>query len=641
MNKPKSGKLLPRVDDPSDLRGLDREDLTRLADEIREEILSAICTTGGHLASSLGVVELAIAIHYSFNTPYDKVIWDVGHQTYPHKILTGRRERFSSIRCHQGLSGFPKRNESPYDAFGTGHASTSISAAMGMAEAIRLSGKFNNVIAVIGDGGLTGGIALEALNQTRADDYNLKVILNDNEMSIAPSVGQLSTWLSRSVVSKPALKAVRVARRVAEPLPEWLFEELSYLGKRWRQSFLTFWTPGTLFEALGYHYIGPVDGHRLDQLLPALDHAKEIDAPVLVHVMTTKGKGCAFAEEHPSTFHGIGPFDPETGETPAKEGPPSYTGVFAKTMLELFESNEKLVAITAAMPQGTGLDKVGKKYPDRVFDMGITEPHCVTFAAGMACEGYRPVVAIYSTFLQRAYDQIIHDVALQKLPVIFCLDRAGLVGEDGPTHHGAFDISYLRAVPNVQILSPSDENELRAMLHAAASRDGGPIAIRYPRGRALGAPMPEEPPPIPWGKGELKREGKDLVIIAAGNMVAPSLEAAALLDSEGISAAVINARFVKPLDRELILEWAERTGRVVTVEENALAGGFGSAVIETVLDAGQSAAFRRIGLEDGFVEQGPPAALRRELGLDGEGIASSCRDFIQGKRARRKVLTPV
>ncbi|HUT52578.1 MAG TPA: 1-deoxy-D-xylulose-5-phosphate synthase [bacterium] len=624
------GKILDRVREPFELRKLDIKDLAPLAQEVRETILSAICETGGHLASSFGVVELTIAIHYVFNTPDDRLIWDVGHQTYPHKVLTGRRDQFSSIRCYGGLSGFPKRGESPYDSFGTGHASTSISAAMGMAQAFKLAGKPNHVVAVIGDGGLTGGMALEALNQTPGDLANLTVVLNDNEMSIAKSVGQLSTFLSRAVVSKPASRVVKMLRRMAKPLPERIYQEMSGLGQRWRKSFLTFWTPGALFESLGYHYIGPVDGHDIEQLVRELKHAREVEEPVLIHVLTTKGKGYPYAEENPSTFHGIGPFDPATGERLTKSGPPTYTQVFSDTMMELFERDPRLIGITAAMPQGTGLDALEEAYPGRVFDMGITEQHCVTFAAGMACEGYRPVAAIYSTFLQRAYDQLIHDVCLQNLPVIFALDRAGIVGEDGPTHHGLFDISYLRSMPNMSIMSPADENEFRHMLLTATQRNNGPVAIRYPRARGIGVSMDRELKTLPWGKAELRKKGKDLVIIALGVTVAAAEKAAGLLSRQGIDAAVINARFAKPLDLGLILDEAAETGRVVTVEENVIAGGFGSAVLEAIQDAGlEHVAVKRLGAPDAFVGHGAIEQLRKDCGLDPDSIAAACRELVR------------
>ncbi len=623
--------LLEKIKDARDLRGLSEEDLCDLAEGIRHEILSTICETGGHLASSLGVVELTVALHYVFNTPDDRLVWDVGHQTYPHKILTGRKEDFPGIRCYGGISGFPKREESPYDAFGTGHASTSISAAMGMAYAFKMAGKSDQVVAVIGDGGLTGGMALEALNQSNSEMSNLTVVLNDNEMSIAPSVGRLSTFLSRSVISSHSFKINQLLRRVFSPLPNWLFEELRSLGKRWRQSFLAFWTPGTLFEGLGYHYIGPVDGHRTELLVPALRQARDTEAPVLVHVLTTKGKGYHFAEEKPSTFHGIGPFNLETGEKVKKKAPPSYTRVFADTMIELFEEHQELVGLTAAMPQGTGMDKVQEKFPGRVIDMGITEQHCVTFAAGMACEGYRPVVAIYSTFLQRTYDQLIHDVCLQNLPVIFCLDRAGIVGEDGPTHHGLFDLSYLRSMPGMTVMAPSDENEFRNMLATAVKSVNGPVAIRYPRGAGIGVESDQGIQTIPLGKARLIRPGRDLTLIAAGTTLEAVRKAAESLEKEGITPAILDARFVKPLDRELLLEWAQKTGAMVTVEENSLPGGFGSGVLEVLHEAEMEIPVHRIGIPDRFVPHGHPHKLRKDWGLDPESIARACLEIIRKK----------
>ncbi len=633
--------VLDRAGSPPELRKLPRADLPRLAREVREEILCSVCETGGHLASSLGVVELTIALHYVFNTPDDRVIWDVGHQCYPHKILTGRRDRFASIRSMGGLSGFPKRSESPYDPFGAGHASTSISAAMGMAEAARLDGRPDHVVAVIGDGGLTGGMALEGLNQTREDLPNLTVILNDNEMSIAPSVGSLSTFLSRSVAAKWAFNLAKLMRRLAQPLPPWLFNELSWLGRRWRQSFQAFWTPGALFESLGYHYIGPIDGHRFEQLLPALQQARDVEKPFLVHVLTTKGKGYFPAEDSPCSFHGVGPFDLATGAGKKKNGPPSYTKVFSDALIELMKDDHRLVGITAAMPQGTGLDKVAEAYPHRVFDMGITEQHCVTFAAGMACDGFRPAVAVYSTFIQRAYDQLVHDVCLQDLPVIICLDRGGLVGEDGPTHHGLFDLAFLRSLPNMSVLSPADENELRHMLHATSQYQGGPVTIRYPRGGGVGMPLDSEWKSLPWGRGEVMRAGTDMAIVAIGNCVHPALAAAESMERQGVNAAVINARFVKPLDRELMLSWAESTGMIVTVEEGVLEGGFGSAVLELISDAGLAeVVVHRIGIPDQFVEHGTLSELRAKYGLDADGIARSCLELAELHQKPSKKAAP-
>jgi len=626
-------RILDRINSPRDLKGLSLKELNQLAEEIRQLILNTVSEHGGHLASSLGVVELTIALHYVFDTPNDKIIWDVGHQCYAHKILTGRKDKFYTIRQYGGLAGFPRREESEYDAFGTGHASTSISAALGMAEAMKLLGIPNKVIAVIGDGGLTGGQALEALNQTpstleRSLD-NLIVILNDNEMSIAPSVGALSRHLSQAIASPRTFKLVKFSRWLAKPLPRSVQLKLSELSRRWRRSLLGLFTPGMLIEAFGYHYLGPIDGHRLDHLIYHLNRTKEIDEPLLIHILTKKGKGYSYAEENPTRFHGIGPFDVKTGNSEKKSRVLSYTQVFSQTMLKLFEQEPKLVGITAAMPQGTGLDKVAAKFPERVFDQGITEPHCVTFAGGMACQGLRPVVAIYSTFLQRAYDQLIHDICLQRLPVIFCLDRAGIVGEDGPTHHGLFDLSYLRSLPNMVIMAPKDENELQHMLRTALEINQ-PVAIRYPRGKGVGVELEPELKVLPLFKAELLREGKDLVMVAIGNMVYPALESARLLAEKGIQAYVVNARFAKPIDQELILSLAEKTGVVITLEENVLAGGFGSGVMEALEEKGINwVRVKRIGIENQFVKHGAPEKLRQVYGLNPLSISQKVEEFFK------------
>ena len=631
MTDAPAAKLLDRIQGPQDLKGLSLTELNRLSGELREEIIQHVAEIGGHLASSLGVVELTVALHHVFESPLDKIIWDVGHQAYSHKLLTGRRQAFATLRQRGGISGFPRRVESPHDAFGTGHASTSLSAAMGMAEALARSGDSHKVVAVIGDGGLTGGMALEALNQTRRTLGNLIVILNDNEMSIAPSVGAFSTYLSQIVARQSHGFFGRWARRLVKPLPQWIQDELEYAGRRWRQSFLGFFTPGILIEAFGYHYIGPVDGHRLDRIIPALEQAKEMGDPILIHVLTKKGKGYPPAEQDAVSFHGIGPFDIETGQANGKSSTPTYTKIFAQTVERLFAEHPNLVAVTAAMPQGTGLDRVQKSFPERVFDMGITEPHCVTFAAGMATQGFRPVVAVYSTFLQRAYDQILHDVCLQNLPVIFCLDRAGIVGEDGPTHHGLFDLSYLRALPNMTVMAPADENDLQHMLRTALAIEG-PAAIRYPRGYGLGVVLDRELKILPLGKAEVLATGDDLVILAAGSPVAAACEAAKRLQARGVAATVVNARFVKPLDRELILELAERVGRIVTVEENALAGGFGAAVLELLEQAGLSSVHvHRLGIPDRFVEHGGQDELRALYGLDADGIFNACLKFLASR----------
>jgi len=625
-------RVLDGINSPKDLKRLTIDQLERLAEEIRHEILSTISESGGHLASSLGVIELTIALHYVFDLPEDKLIWDVGHQCYAHKILTGRKREFKNIRQMRGPSGFPRRDESEYDSFGTGHASTSISAALGMAEALRFLGKSGKAIAIIGDGGLSGGQALEALNQTpssleRTLD-NLIVILNDNEMSIGPSVGAISRQLSRAFAGPRAFRVTRFLRKLARPLPKRVQVKLSNINRRWRRSLLGFFTPGMLVEAFGYHYIGPIDGHNIRQLIYHLGRTKLLDEPILIHVLTKKGKGYSYAEENPIDFHGIGPFDLKTGNGRKLSHIPTYTEVFSQTMVRLFEENLKLVGITAAMAQGTGLDKVRETFPGRVFDLGITEPHCVTFAAGLACEGMRPIVAIYSTFLQRAYDQILHDVCIQNLPVIFCLDRAGIVGEDGPTHQGLFDLSYLRSLPNMVIMAPKDENEFQHMLKTATEING-PVAIRYPRGRGAGVELDSRLKPLALGKAELLSKGKDLAIIAIGNTVLAAKAAGEMLAAKGVQAGVVNARFAKPLDEELLVSLAERCPGVLTVEENVLAGGFGSGVMELFEARGIDwVKIRRIGIPDKFVEHGAPAMLREIYCLDPKGIFNRAMEFI-------------
>jgi len=634
MNKDKQ-RILDRVNSPRELKSLSISELKQLSEEIREEILGTISERGGHLASSLGAIELTIALHYVFDMPEDQIIWDVGHQCYAHKLLTGRRERFKSIRQYKGLSGFPKRDESEYDSFGTGHASTSISAALGMAEAMRLQGKKGKAIAVIGDGGLTGGQALEALNQTPSKlDHclgNLIVVLNDNEMSIAPTLGRISRRLSRAVAGPRAKKFVRFTRWLASFFPKNVQYFLSDVNRRWRKSVMGFFTPGMLIEAFGYHYVGPIDGHNLEDLIYHFGRIKEFDEPVLIHILTTKGKGYLYAEENPVDFHGVGPFDLKTGNGKKVSRVKSYTEVFSETMLRLFSERNDLVGITAAMPQGTGLDKVAEKFPDRVFDQGITEPHCVTFAAGLATQGLRPVVAIYSTFLQRAFDQILHDVCLQNLPVIFCLDRAGIVGEDGPTHHGLFDLGYLRMLPNMVVMAPKDENEFQHMLRTSLEFNQ-PVAIRYPRGGGEGVKMDMELKVLERGRGEILERGKDLALIGIGNMVHPCLMAGQLLRERGICASVVNARFAKPLDEELILELASECGALVTVEENVLAGGFGSGVME-LIEQRQSSGVKlcRIGIPDKFVEHGSPAILREAYGLNAKGIFEKALAFLKSE----------
>jgi 1-deoxy-D-xylulose-5-phosphate synthase len=627
-------KLLSKINSPTDLKKLSAEELPPLADELRAFLLEKVNQTGGHLASNLGCVELSIALHYCFNSPQDKIIWDVGHQAYTHKILTGRRDSFHTQRSYKGISGFPKRSESPHDAFGAGHSSTSISAGLGMAVAHGLNHDTSRVISVIGDGSLTGGMAFEALNQAGHLRKNLIVVLNDNEMSISKNVGALSSFISRKMTGGYYRSLKKEMEGVLASIPAIGGNILSFARKA-ENSLKGFLTPGTLFEALGFEYIGPIPGHDLPTLLSVLENVKHIEGPILLHVMTKKGKGYQPAEDTPDKFHGIAAAKLPSA-VPAKAAPPSYTAVFGEAMLKLGAVDPKIVAITAAMPDGTGLSPFAKRFPERFFDVGIAEQHALTFAAGLAAEGFRPVAAIYSTFTQRAYDQVFHDICLQKLPVTIALDRAGLVGDDGPTHHGAFDISFLRHLPELTVMAPKDENELQHMVKTAIY-SGRPIALRYPRGAGYGVTLDRELKEIEIGKGELLVEGADLTIVAIGSTVYPALEAAELLRERGIFASVVNARFVKPLDRELILAEAAKTGVLVTVEENALMGGFGSAVLELLSDEGQSQIrVKRIGIPDSFIEQGSQAQLRADLGLDGAGVAATCEAFL----SERKIAQP-
>ncbi|HEX8960916.1 MAG TPA: 1-deoxy-D-xylulose-5-phosphate synthase [Geobacteraceae bacterium] len=624
-------KLLDTVNSPADIKKMKEAELVELASEVRAFLLETVSKTGGHLASNLGCVELTLALHYCFDSPRDRIIWDVGHQAYTHKIITGRREEFHTQRQYQGISGFPKRSESPYDAFGAGHSSTSISAGLGMATADALKGDGRKVIAVIGDGSMTAGMAFEALNQAGHLRKNLIVILNDNEMSISKNVGAFSSFVSRKMSGSYFRELKKEMQGLLENIPA-IGGNILKFARRAENSLKGFLTPGALFEALGFEYIGPLQGHNLPQLIEVLQGVRTLEGPVLVHVMTTKGKGYPPAEQNPDQFHGVGPFDVTTGKvTAVKGGAKSYTGVFGDTMVKLAAEDEKIIAITAAMPDGTGLTPFARAYPARFFDVGIAEQHALTFAAGLAAEGFRPVAAIYSSFAQRAYDQIFHDICLQRLPVIMALDRAGLVGDDGPTHHGVFDLSYLRHLPEMTVMAPKDENELQHMVKTAIYADH-PIALRYPRGNGYGIPMDQEPAILPIGKGEVLAEGDDLAILAIGVTVYPAVEAAALLKEKGIRAAVVNARFVKPLDRELILGWARRTGHLVTVEENALQGGFGSAVLELLEEERVTGAkVKRLGIPDRFIEQGPQSQLRKDLGLDAAGIAATVEAFLTGK----------
>ena len=621
--------ILQNINSPEDLRQLSISELDQLAADIREEIVKTVSITGGHLAPSLGVVELTLALHYVFNTPSDKLIWDVGHQTYAHKLITGRRDKFNTLRQYKGLSGFPKRQESPYDAFDTGHSSTSISAGLGIAIAKHLKKCKERVIAVIGDGSMTGGMAFEALNQAGHLNKNLIVILNDNEMSISPNVGALSSFLSRKMTSRQVVRAKDELKHLLKSFSN-IGENILQVLKKSEESFKGFFTPGMLFEALKFEYVGPIPGHQIDNLIETLQNVRDFShGPVLIHVITKKGKGYPPAEKNPGDYHGLGPFDIESGTPiPAADTPISYTRCFGDTIVHLAEKEPNVVAITAAMPAGTGLMNFARRFPNRFFDVGIAEQHAVTFAAGLAIEGMHPVVAIYSTFLQRAMDQVIHDVCLQNLPVTFALDRGGVVGDDGPTHHGVFDLSYLRFIPNLVLMAPKDENELQHMLYTAV-RHNGPAAIRYPRGAGEGVELSDELIELPIGKGEIIREGKDILLLPVGNRVYPALEAAQGLEKVGIDAAVINPRFIKPLDSDLIIEWAEKTGRVLTIEDNARMGGFGSAVLELL--AGSNLSHIRVcllGYGDRFMEHGPQETLWRKGQIDAPAIINGAMDLM-------------
>ncbi|WP_224958285.1 1-deoxy-D-xylulose-5-phosphate synthase [Geomonas subterranea] len=631
--------ILDGITDPSQLKSLSLRELETLAEELRARIIDTCAANGGHVAPSLGVVELTIALHRVFDSPKDKIVWDVGHQAYAHKLLTGRKERFGTLRTRGGISGFPKRLESPHDCFDVGHSSTSISAGVGFAVGRDLKKGRNKVLAVIGDGAMTGGLAFEGLNHAGELNKDLVVILNDNEMSISENVGALSNLLSRTITSEYVHRAKKDLEAFLEGLPMFGKSVLK-IAKRAEESLKTLFTPGMLFEAFGFEYIGPIDGHDIPKLLETLENVKRFDDAVLIHVLTRKGKGYPPAEANPSLFHGVGPFDVKTGKVlKGKGGAASYTGVFGETVKRLAQEDERIVAITAAMPDGTGLTPFAREFPERFFDVGIAEQHAVTFAAGLAAQGFKPVIALYSSFLQRGFDQLCHDVCLQDLPVVFAIDRAGVVGSDGPTHHGVFDLSYLRVIPGLTVMAPKDENELQHMLATALSLDG-PAALRYPRGNGLGVPMDQILTPLPIGRGERLKEGKEGAIIALGTMVEPSREAAAALSLEGIEVAVMNARFVKPLDAGLILELA-RTGLLVTVEDNVIQGGFGTAVLELLEEHGMTGVrVVRLGYPDSFVEQGEQADLKAAYGLDAAGIARSVREACQGRRAAAPGLPP-
>jgi 1-deoxy-D-xylulose-5-phosphate synthase len=613
-------KVIDQIQTSHDIKQLDQEELVELCQELREEIIATVSKTGGHLASNLGVVELTAALHYVFDLPWDKVVWDVGHQSYVHKLLTGRRDRFHTLRQYKGISGFPKREESPYDTFDSGHSGNSISSALGMAEARRLKGEEGRVIAVIGDGSMTAGLAFEGLNQTGHIDRDLIVILNDNEMSISPNVGALSSYLNRLMTGQFVNRFRRDMGGFLETLPR-IGKSVLRFAKQAEESLKGLVMPGILFEELGLKYIGPIDGHRLDYLIETFQNIKKLEGPILIHVITKKGKGYPPAEMDPSRFHGVPPFVIETGEFKSNQkNPPTYTEVFGETLCRLAKENKRLIAITAAMQSGTGLEPFAAQFPDRFYDIGIAEQHAVTFAAGLALEGMKPVVAIYSTFLQRAYDQVLQDVCLQGLPVVFALDRGGIVGEDGPTHHGVFDFSYLRHIPNLIVMVPKDENEFQHMIKTAMECPG-PVAFRYPRGKGEGKGRDASLQSIDIGKGEVLREGGDILIIAVGTTVYPSLRAAQRLAEVGIQAAVINSRFLKPLDANLLCDWAQKTRKVLTVEENVLQGGFGSAVLELFQERGLfQTQVERLGIPDIFIEHGPQALLREKYGIDENGI---------------------
>lgn len=619
--------ILDRITSPDQLKHLDREELAQLAEDLRQDIIQTLSKTGGHLASSLGVIELTLALHKVLDSPKDKIIWDVGHQAYAHKILTGRRDRFGTLRQLDGLSGFPKRAESPHDCFDVGHSSTSVSAALGMAAARDAKGGTEKVVAVIGDGSLTAGMAFEGFNHAGHLKKNLVVVLNDNEMSISPNVGALSSFLSRKMTSDFFVRMKKEAHHLIGSMPK-IGQDLLNIASRAEHSLKGFFTPGMLFEAFGFDYFGPINGHNLDELIETLQNVVKIDGPVLVHVVTHKGHGFKPAEEEPSKFHGVGPFDIETGAVAGgKGGAQSYTGIFGSTLVKMAEEDSRVVAITAAMLEGTGLKEFSERFPDRFFDVGIAEQHAVTFAAGLACNGLRPVVAIYSTFMQRAYDQVLHDVCLQKLPVTFAMDRGGLVGADGPTHHGVFDLSFMRHIPNLTFMVPRDEVTLQQAMETARLHDG-PFAYRYPRGSAQGLDLSGPIKAVEIGQGERLREGKDVSILAIGSTVGDAVKAAEQLEEEGFSVGVIDPRFIKPLDANLLIEAAE-TGLVVTVEENALQGGFGSAVGELFAEAGITTRLVCIGLPDKFIEQGTQAELRARCGLDAQGIAGRIRGVLQ------------
>ncbi len=624
--------FLERVNSPEDLKGLSIDELNELASEIRRYMIEVLSKNGGHVAPNLGAVELTLALHYVFNSPTDRLIWDVGHQAYVHKIITGRREAFKTIRQYGGISGFLKRDESPHDIFGAGHAGTALSAAMGVVIARDMKGEDWKVVAIVGDGALTAGMALEALNQIGQLKKDMIIILNDNKMSIDENVGALSNYFAKLVTSPVYDRFKEDVWELLGKLPsKYLSLRAREVARKIKETLQHFAVPSILFEELGYRYVGPFDGHDIKLLIDNLNRVKNLKGPTIVHVLTVKGKGYEPAEKNPEYFHGLGPFDPETGKPlPKKDTRPRYTKVFGQTLLEFAKKDPKIVAITAAMPLGTGLNYIRDELPDQYIDVGIAEQHAVTLAGGLAVEGMKPFATIYSTFLQRAFDQIIHDIALQKLPVRFAIDRGGLVGEDGPTHHGVFDLSYLRMIPNMVVMAPRDGEQLRDMIRTAVEYNEGPIAFRYPRDKVPFEPdMSREPQPLPIGKGEILKEDGDVLVLAIGAMVLPSLEAAKKLAEKGFNLKVVDARFVKPLDEELILDLASSAKAIITVEENALLGGFGSAVLELLASKGIMKPTLNIGIPDKFIEHGPRAVLLEKVGLDASGIANSISEFLE------------
>ena len=609
--------LLDTINSPSQLRELEQKKLPQFANELRDFLVESVAKTGGHLSSNLGTVELTVALHYVFNTPHDQLVWDVGHQTYAHKILTGRREGMSKLRMHGGIAGFPRRDESEFDAFGTAHSSTSISAALGMAVAARLNHTDRRAIAIIGDGAMSAGMAFEALNNAGVMDANLLVILNDNDMSISRPVGALNNYLAKLMSGRFYATARRAGEKVLGVVPPVL-----ELAKRAEEHVKGMVTPGTLFEEFGFNYIGPIDGHDLDVLITTLNNIKQLDGPQFLHVVTRKGPGYKVAEEDPILYHGVGKFDPKKGIVAKSAGKPAYTQIFGDWLCDMAALDSRLIGVTPAMREGSGLVRFSEEYPERYFDVGIAEQHAVTFAAGAACDGLKPVVAIYSTFLQRAYDQLIHDVAIQNLPVVFAIDRAGLVGADGPTHAGSFDLSYLRCIPNMTVMAPADENECRQMLYTAFKLDT-PSAVRYPRGTGPGVKIQKDMQALPIGRGEIRRQGEKIALLAFGSMLTPCLNAA-----EELNATVANMRFIKPLDDDLVASLAASHDVLVTVEENTVLGGAGSAVTESLNSQRINVKVLQLGLPDVFIDQGDHAQMLADCGLDKDGIIKSVRAIL-------------